>query len=113
MLHWIRLLIMLMLPLAAQGCASNDSVAMGDTATGLTLRGSSGSLDAFLRSADTMPHRWVVEKRWLKEDGSQAIRLRWPERPAPSDLGSIVWLAQVAHAEGLVISDTQIVETQR
>ena len=112
MRRWTRPLVMLMLPLAAQGCATNESVAMGDPATGLTLSGSSGSLDAFLRWADSQPHRWVLEKRWLKEDGSQVIRLNWPERPAPSDLGSIVWLAQAAQAKGLVISDTQIVETQ-
>jgi hypothetical protein len=85
---------------------------MDDPTTGLTLSGSSGSLDAFLRSAETKPERWVVEKRWSRQDGSHAIRLRWPKRPAPFDAGSIVWFTQAAQANGLVISDTEIVDTQ-
>ena len=111
MFRWTRSLMLLMLPLV-HGCATNRSVAVDDPTTGLTLSGSSGSLDAFLRSAETKPHRWIVEKRWSKQDGSQAMRLRWPERPAPLDVGSVVWLAQAAQANDLVISDTQIIETQ-
>jgi hypothetical protein len=105
---------MLMMPMVvSQGCATQGSLAtVDDPTTGLTLSGSSIALDAFLRSAEGQRHAWVVEKRWSKDDESQSVRLRWPQRPSPLDVGSIVWLAQAAQAYGLVISDTKIVETQ-
>ena len=105
-------LLMLPLPLTLQGCAADRIGARDEPTTGLTLSGPSGSLDALLHSAETTPHRWMVEKRWSNKDGSQAIRLRWPERPAPFDVGSIVWLTRAARANDLAITDTEVVETQ-
>ncbi|MCH8616525.1 hypothetical protein LZ016_10485 [Sphingomonas sp. SM33] len=101
------LLVMLTL-----GCTTKTASASDDPTTGLTLSGSSSSISAFLAAAKGRPEKWTVEKRWSKSDGTQAVRLQWPNRPGPSDVGSIVALVQAAQANGLVISDTQIVETQ-
>lgn len=88
--------------------ASNDD----DPTTGLTLSGRSQSVDSFLASLQTEPHRWFVVKRWIREDGSHSLRLRWPGRPAPSDVASIVTLVQTAQENGLAVSDTKIIDTQ-
>jgi hypothetical protein len=92
------------------GCT--NTTAHDDGTTGLTVSGSGKSLDAFLRSTNVAPHKWVVEKRWAKADGLQLVRLRWPHRPTPSEVGELVAVAQAARANGLSISDTEILETQ-
>ena len=102
----------LLLTLSVQGCKTKRAAVPHDPTTGLTLSGPRNSLDAFLRSAEDVPHKWTVERRWFKDNGSAAVRLRWPNRPAPSDVGGIVALVQAAQANGLTISDTQIVQTQ-
>jgi hypothetical protein len=94
------------------GCASATTTG-DDPTTGLTVSGPSESVDAFLLSAQSEPHKWSLERRWSTADGSQSVRLRWPTRPAANDVGAIVALIQMAEANGLAISDSQIVETRR
>ncbi|GLR48221.1 hypothetical protein GCM10007925_19340 [Sphingomonas astaxanthinifaciens DSM 22298] len=113
MAQWTRVMLILALPMmVATECPARASVQVDDPKASMTLTGSSAALDAFLRSAQKQRHAWVVEKRWSKADGSQSVRLRWPDLPSLSDVASIVWLAQAARANGLAISNTQVVETQ-
>ena len=92
--------------------ACTTSTPRDDPTTGLTIGGPSKSVDALLRSAGAAPHKWSVERRWSQGGGLEAIRLKWPDRPGPGEVGSIVALVQAARANGLTVSDTQIVETQ-
>lgn len=96
--------------LCVSGCASSAATVQDDPSTGLTLTGQPSDLQVFLNTTETVPHQWIVERRSSNEDGVASIRLRWPSRPSPSDVGSIVIIAQAARLNRLQITNTSIVE---
>ena len=96
--------------LFVSGCTSSAATVQDDQSTGLTLTGQPSNLQIFLDTTETVPHRWVVERQWSNDGGLASIRLRWPTRPSPSDVGSIVAIAQAARSNKLQITNTSMVE---